>query len=197
MVTDINQLDFSKQYTYADYLTWRFQDRVELIRGWLYKMSPAPMRKHQLYSKNFLVAIDTYLRNNPCHIYDAPFDVRFLDKKKSTADKDIYTVVQPDICVICDRSKLDDRGCIGAPDLIIEIVSKGNTKKELETKFRLYEENGVREYWVVFMGDETVAVYDLVGEKYQYRKIYSNDEMVPVGIFKDLEIDLTKIFTED
>lgn len=196
MITDINQLDFNKQYTYADYLTWQLQDRVELIKGWLHKMSPAPLRVHQKISMKLGLQIGVFLEGNKCEVYDAPFDVRLLDKKKSTADKDIFTVVQPDICIVCDNKKLDRRGCIGAPDWVIEIVSKGNTKKELNAKFKLYEENGVREYWIVFMGDETVAVYDLVDEKYQYRKIYSNDELVPVNIFNDFDIDLNKVFAE-
>lgn len=195
-ITDINQLDFSKRYTYADYLTWQFEERVELIKGWLYKMSPAPMRRHQLISGNLQYFIHHYLQGKSCQVYDAPFDVRLLDKRRSTIDKDIYTVVQPDLCVICDQSKLDDKGCIGAPDWVIEIISKGNTKKELTAKFDLYQENGVREYWVVQMGDETVTVFDLVDEKYQYRKIYSNDELAPVGIFSDFEVDLAKIFAE-
>ncbi len=196
MITDINQLDFSKQYTYADYMQWRMDERVELIKGWLHRMSPAPMRRHQKISYRLETQIGSFMDDETCEVYHAPFDVRFLNKKKSTADQDIFTVVQPDICVICDKEKLDDRGCIGAPDWIIEIVSKGNTKKELETKFKLYEENGVREYWVVFMNDETVAVFDLVTEKYQNRKIYSNDEMIPVGILEGLEIDLVKVFEE-
>lgn len=196
MITDINQLDTSKRYTYADYLTWQFQERVELIKGWLYRMSPAPSRKHQLYSKNLLVRIDNFLKGSPCQVYDAPFDVRLLDKKKSTVDQDIYTVVQPDLCVICDRNKLDDKGCIGAPDWIIEIVSKDNSKKELETKFQLYEENGVKEYWLVFMGDETIIVYDLIDGKYQHRKVYSEDSKVPVKTLKGLEIDLPEVFAD-
>ena len=196
MITDINQLDTSKRYTYADYLTWHFQERVELIKGWLYRMSPAPSRKHQDVSIRMSSRIFNYLEGKDCRVYDAPFDVRFLDKKKSTDNKEIYTVVQPDICVICDRSKLDDKGCIGAPDWIIEIASKGNPKRELETKFQLFEENGVKEYWIVFMGDETIVVYDLIDGKYQLRKIYSEDSKVPVITLEGLEIDLLEVFSE-
>ena len=196
MITDINQLDPSKRYTYADYLTWQFQERVELIKGWLYKMSPAPARKHQDVSIRMSSKIFNFLEGKKCRVYSAPFDVRLLNKEQSTVDNEIYSVVQPDICVVCDMSKLDKKGCLGAPDWIIEIASKGNSRKELETKFRLYEENGVLEYWIVFMGDETIAVYDLKDEKYQYRKIYSEDEKIPVKTLEGLEIDLTEIFAE-
>ena len=194
MITKFNQLDLTKKYTYADYLTWKFAERVELFKGWVLKMSPAPSSTHQRISNNLSFEFTTYLRKSLCSIYVAPFDVRLHNKKKSTADKQITTVVQPDISIICDESKIDERGCLGSPDLIIEIVSKGNTKKELETKFELYEENGVREYWVVQQGDETVVVFDLVKGKYKFRKIYSNDSIVPVGIFKDLKIDMAEIF---
>lgn len=194
MITDINQLDLTKQYTYADYLTWQFSDRVELIKGWIKKMSPAPSRIHQRISGNIFAEIHNYLRKKSCSVYDAPFDVRLINTKKSTDDRIIYTVVQPDICIICDPNKLDDRGCVGAPDLVIEIVSKGNTKHEMETKFELYEEAGVLEYWLVGMGDETTTVFDLKDGKYQFRKIYSNDDKVPLRIFEDFSIDMNEVF---
>jgi Uma2 family endonuclease len=194
MITDINQLDLTKQYTYADYLTWQFSDRVELIRGWIKKMSPAPSSYHQVISGNIFADIHTFLRKKECKVFDAPFDVRLINTKKSTDDNVVYTVVQPDICIICDKAKIDKRGCIGAPDLIIEIVSKGNTKHEMETKFELYEEAGVLEYWLVGMGDETTTVFDLKDGKYQFRKIYSNDDKVPLGIFKDFSIDMNEVF---
>ncbi len=194
MITNFNQLDIAKQYTYADYLTWKFSERVELWKGWVLKMSPAPSSRHQTISINLATEFKNYLRKKTCRVFAAPFDVRLMDTKKPTSDTEILTVVQPDICVICDEQKIDEKGCIGSPDLIVEIVSKGNTKKELETKFALYEENGVQEYWIVQQGDETVVVFDLVDNKYQFRKIYSNDSIIPVGIFKDLEINLAEIF---
>src|SRR5690606_35127113 len=104
MITDINQLDPSKRYTYADYLTWQFQERVELIKGWLYKMSPAPARKHQDVSIRMSSKIFNFLEGKKCRVYSAPFDVRLLNKEQSTVDNEIYSVVQPDICVVCDMS---------------------------------------------------------------------------------------------
>lgn len=127
-ITDISQLDFKKQYTYADYLTWRLSERVELIKGWIYKMSPAPKRRHQKISWRLERCVDDFLKNKQCEIYHAPFDVRL--KKNKDREGEINTVVQPDICVICDLEKLDDAGCLGAPDLIVEILSDSTAKKD-------------------------------------------------------------------
>ena len=120
MITNINQLDLTKQYTYADYLTWQIEDRLELIKGFIHKMSPAPARKHQYIESNLHGIFWHYFRGKPCQVYPAPFDVRIPRKQKSE-DKEIITVLQPDICVICDLEKLDDRGCVGAPDLVFEL----------------------------------------------------------------------------
>lgn len=195
MVTKFEDLSLDKIYTYADYLTWEFKERVELIKGHIFKMSPAPTRLHQKISSNLLKFLFKHDMKSGCDIYHAPFDVRLLDSKKSKkADKEILTVVQPDICVVCDKTKLDDKGCIGAPDWIIEILSPGNSKKELNNKFDLYQENGVREYWLVFPGDMTLSVFVLKKGKYQLAKMYSNEEIANVEIFPDLKIDLEKIF---
>src|SRR5580692_3473760 len=106
-------LDLDKAYTYADYFKWQFEERVELIKGRIFKMTPAPTRMHQKISGVIYNAIYNYLQGKECEVYAAPFDVRL--PRKSKEDKDIITVLQPDICLICDLSKLDDRGCIGAP----------------------------------------------------------------------------------
>ena len=150
VIVDINQLDFDKIYSYADYLTWQFQERVELLRGKVFKMSPAPSRKHQEVSVQLFRKLDHFFINHSCNIYYAPFDVRLVNFKKSTDDAKVLTVVQPDICVICDKEKLDDRGCLGSPDLIIEILSPGNSSKEMKTKKQLYEENKVKEFMANF-----------------------------------------------
>jgi Uma2 family endonuclease len=194
MITDINELDFTKQYTYADYLTWRFQERVELIKGWVYKMSPAPSRLHQQISQTMSSEIYNYLKGNSCEVYSAPFDVRLINKRKSSTDKEVINVVQPDICVICDVSKLDDKGCFGAPEFIIEIISKGNTKRDVQQKFELYQENGVLEYWIVQPGDGTVTVFDLENDKYQMRKIYSEEDVIEVAVVSGLSIDMKMVF---
>jgi Uma2 family endonuclease len=194
MITDIDLLDPNKQYTYADYMTWQFQERVELIRGWVRRMSPVPLRLHQTISFNLSGQIRNYLKGKTYIGYSAPFDVRLINKRKSAADKDIVNVVQPDICVVCDQAKLDDRGCIGAPDWVMEILSKGNTKLEMKEKFFLYEENGVREYWIVFPEYEHIQVFDLKDEKFVLRGTYVKGDDIPVGIFPDLLIETTELF---
>ena len=153
-ITNINQLNLNKLYTYADYLTWQFQERVELIKGKIFKMSPAPLNIHQAISINLIRDMSVFFKGNNCVIRHAPFDVRLI--KKTAKDQEIETVVQPDICVICDREKLDDRGCIGAPDLIVEILSPSTKNKDIKDKFELYEQNEVREYWIVDPNNKTV-----------------------------------------
>ena len=135
-----------------------------------------------------------FFKKNSCQFFDAPFDVRLLDKKKSKEDQEVYTVVQPDLCVICDAKKIDDRGCIGAPDLIVEIVSPGNSKREMKTKYELYEENGVREYWIANPLEKNIMLYILKAKKYQLSKIYFDDDTIESVLFKGLRIELKEIF---
>ena len=194
-ITDISQLDPQGIYTYADYLTWQFEQAVELIKGKLTKMA-APSRKHQDISWQLSGRFYAVFKNLSCRAYAAPFDVRLLDKKKSLkANKDVLTVVQPDLCVICDKTKLDDKGCLGAPDLIIEILSASNSKKEMKTKKALYEENEVREYWIIDPTHETLIQYALQENGiYSPPQIYVNDETVQSAVFAELKIDLAELF---
>ncbi|MBX3253633.1 MAG: Uma2 family endonuclease [Chitinophagaceae bacterium] len=198
MVTRLNQLDTKKKYSYADYLTWWFEERVELIKGKIFKMSPAPSSSHQRISFELARNIGNFLQGKECKAFSAPFDVRLSHSKKSTSDKMIFTVVQPDICVIYDSKKIDEKGCIGAPDWIIEILSNANTKHELQTKFSLYEENKIKEYWMVSPFTKSVQVFDYNDKKgkYEFRKNYAEDDKVPVGIFKSFKVNLGKVFTE-
>ncbi|NJL15259.1 MAG: Uma2 family endonuclease [Microscillaceae bacterium] len=197
-ITNISDLDLNGTYSYADYLTWRFEQSVELIKGKIFKMSPAPSVRHQRISGKLYGNLFQFFRNEPCDLLSAPFDVRLLDKKKSSkANKDVYTVVQPDICVICDRDKLDEQGCIGAPDLIIEILSPGNSKKEMKIKYALYEESGVKEYWVVYPSEQTLLQFILnENEKYVLKSAFAEDEVFNAHIFPELSIDLAEIFAE-
>ncbi|MEQ1678695.1 MAG: Uma2 family endonuclease, partial [Chitinophagaceae bacterium] len=133
----VEEPDSSVSYTYADYLQWKFEERLELFRGKIFKLS-APNTKHQVISRNIIAPFVMLLKKKPCQAFAAPFDVR-LPVKNRKKDDEVTTVVQPDICVICDESKLDSRGCCGAPDLVVEILSPGNSKKEIKMKFELYE----------------------------------------------------------
>ena len=191
MVTDFNQLDLSKKYTYADYLTWWFEERVELIRGKILKMSPAPSDNHQKIHARFVAEIAPFLKRKPCQIRYAPFDVKL---KRSYDDKEVFTIVQPDICIVCKPEILEPRGCNGAPDMIIEILSESNRKHDLVTKFQLYEESGVNEYWIVYPMDSIDEVYLLEAGKYKLDKKYIEDELVPVRTIDGLNIDLKDIF---
>lgn len=190
-ITSLDQLDLSKNYTYADYLLWKFKERVELFKGKIFTMSPAPTRIHQKVSRNINRLFDLYFYGKPCEVYYAPFDVRLPNK-----NGEVVTVVQPDLCVICDESKLDDKGCTGAPNLVVEIVSPGNSVREMKNKLNLYEEAGVLEYWVVHPTEKSVFVYFLENGKYQsLRPIFEGDIFSSV-IFPDLKIDTQKIFEE-
>lgn len=192
---NIDSLDLNKTYSYAEYLTWRFEQTVELIKGKIFKMSPAPRTKHQRLSRYFQNYFFNYFENKACEFFNAPFDVRLFDKKKSISkNEDIYTVVQPDLCVICDNSKIDELGCIGAPDLIVEILSPGNSKKEMRIKYDLYEESGVREYWVADPQHETVQVFAVKTDKYELIKTYISEDIMQSYIFPDFEVDLNKVF---
>ena len=133
-ITDISQLDPQATYSYADYLTWKFAETVELLRGKLVRMA-APKTQHQEIVLTFGTLFRTYLRGKPCKVYVAPFDVKLYDRKKSlVADRDIFTVVQPDICIICNIAQIDNRGCNGAPDLIVEVVSAPQNNAICTTK---------------------------------------------------------------
>lgn len=193
-VTDFSQLDLSKTYTYADYLTWQFSERIELIKGWIYKMSPAPRRTHQKVEGNLHIEIGNFFRKRKCEVYQSPFDVRLL-KKKDHTDQEITTVVQPDICVICDLDKLDDRGCIGAPDLIIEVLSPSTMKKDYYEKFDLYEENGVKEYWLVNPEGRSLQIFYLENGKYQeFDTLEDKEEIITSKLFPELTIPMTSVF---
>jgi Uma2 family endonuclease len=189
-------LDMNKRYTYADYLTWLDDKSRELIHGFIKMMSPAPRIEHAKVSKNIYRRLDSTVIKNKgkCEVFYAPFDVRF-PKKGEIADNKIDTVVQPDICVICDLSKLDARGCCGAPDMIVEILSPSTLKKDITEKFALYEESGVKEYWIVHPNDKAVTVFLLQENgKYNSGTIYEYEGKVPVYVFDNSLIDLKDIF---
>lgn len=188
-ITDINQLDPHKIYTYTDYLLWKFKERIELFKGKIFKMSPAPARIHQDVLQNINNVFYKYFSKHSCKVYFAPFDVRLPNK-----NGDILTVVQPDLCVICDLNKLDDKGCLGAPDLIIEILSPGNTKKEMDYKFSIYEEAGVSEYWIVHPTDKNIQVFVLQNGIYIGLKPATEGEIITSRTFPELSFSTDDVF---
>lgn len=193
-ITSLDQLDLSKRYSYADYFLWKFRERVELFRGFIHKMSPAPSSRHQIVCGNLFLQYGNFFFNKTCKVFAAPFDVRLPDSRKQEGDEQVFTVVQPDICVICNSEKIDDRGCIGAPDLVIEILSPGNTQNEMGIKFDLYEESGVKEYWLVEPQERVIIVYVLKGGKYVRHKPFTEEGEIRCTLFPALKFKVGEIF---
>ena len=183
-----------ERFSYADYCKWTDDECWELIDGVEYDMSPAPSRIHQKLSGELFVRIYDVLKDRQCEVYAAPFDVRLPDYAEAS-DEEIFTVVQPDIVVVCDASKLDERGCMGAPDLVIEILSPYTAAKDMKIKRDLYEQHGVREYWLVHPTDKTFMIYCLRQDK-QYAKaeIYASQDIVESTVIEGLKIELTDLF---
>ena len=191
---ELSDLDFSKTYTYADYFKWRFDERLELIKGKIFRMSPAPSRSHQEISIAITVKLANYLKGKPCKVYAAPFDVRL--PRTSREDSAIYTVVQPDICVICDVNKVDEKGCLGAPDLVVEILSPGNNKKELKNKYEVYEEAGVLEYWIIHPTEKTFFKYILTDGYFQSSRMLTIGDEVTTGVLPGFVLSLDDLFED-
>ena len=186
-----SELDLSKNYTYSDYLKWQFEERVELIKGKIFKMSPAPRRRHQEISIQIEKQLYQVLEIHPkCSVYHAPFDVRFPNENGKT-----HTVVQPDICMICDKEKLDELGCVGAPDFIVEILSTSTSKKDYTNKYELYEENGVREYWIV-NPEGFIEVFVLEADGYCNKGKFFKEDQLTSFTFPDLILALDEVFKE-
>lgn len=193
MVEAINK--DGRKYKYSDYLQWQDDERWELIDGRAYNMTPAPNRKHQDISGELFRQISNYLQGKDCRVYAAPFDVRL--PQKGEKEEEIETIIQPDITVICDKTKLDDKGCIGAPDLIIEILSPHTAKKDVREKFYLYERIGVKEYWIADPEDDNIMVFNLKDNgEYSKPKVYIRGQKAKIDIFEDLIIDLALVFNE-
>jgi Uma2 family endonuclease len=182
-------------YSYRDYLTWNMDEMVELINGKVFKKAAAaPNRLHQRLSIHLSSEFFQFLKGKTCEVYEAPFDVRF--PTKSNKNEEIFTVVQPDICVICDPKKLDAAGCLGAPDLIAEILSPGNNQKELKIKYELYEEVGVLEYWIIYPTEQSLIIHSLVSGKYHPSRPYTIGDTVESKCIQGFQIDLTELFSE-
>ena len=197
-ITELSQLDMNGTYSYADYLTWQLEESVELIKGKIMAMSPAPNRKHQTISGSLFLSLGNHFKRKACQVFVAPFDVKLYDRRKSQlSDREVFSVVQPDLCVICDKDKLTEQGCDGSPDWIIEVLSPGNSKKEVRLKYDLYQENGVGEYWLVYPYEQIVQQFVLDDSgKYRLHALYPGNETATPYLFPDLQIDLNDVFAE-
>lgn len=182
-------------YSYADYLTWPEDERWEIIEGIAY-MQATPSPHHQEISVGLSAQFYHYLSGKPCKVYPAPFSVR-LTQDLEMKDEDIKKVVEPDISIVCDKAKLDSKGCNGAPDLIIEIISPSSVKMDRFTKFNSYEKAGVKEYWIVEPEGRLVSVFVLqADQRYGRPEVYSEEDKINVSIFPDLIVDLEPIFID-
>jgi len=182
------ELAKEKYYTYTDYLTWGDERRYELIEGVPFAMSPAPSWIHQKITGEIFRQLANFLDGKPCEVFTAPFDVRL------NAEEDDDTVVQPDITIVCDKSKLEDKGgCKGTPDMLIEIVSPASAKRDRIEKLQLYQRAGVREYWIVDPDTTSVQVYILKDDDYIIT-VYKDAASVPVRVLEGCEINLAAVF---
>lgn len=196
-ITSLNQLDKNAKYSYADYLKWDLEEYIELFDGKI-SILETPYVIHQQIKQNLGIIFLQYrkVKNDKYPFFMNPVDVKLFNDN-NVEDKRIFTSVLPDIWISFDKSKLDIRGhgFNGAPDLIIEILSKSTSKKDYNDKYNLYEEAGVKEYWIVSPSEKFVSVYDLINDKYELRNHYEEGS-VPVGIFENFEIAVEDIFAE-
>ena len=183
-------LKLDTRFTYKDYASWTTDDRFELIDGVPYLMSPAPSYRHQIVIGAIYSQLAGYLKGKPCKVIVSPFDVRL------NHDKGDDIVVQPDIVVICDKNKLDDKGCKGAPDMIVEVLSPSSARLDTLVKFQKYQNAGVKEYWIVDPNIKTAVVHILKDGEYLTR-VYSDTDIIPVHVLSGCEINMQEVFDED
>ena len=183
----------NKTYTYIDYMSYTEGEKIEIIDGHVYNMSPAPSRIHQKLIVELSTIFNNYIKSNkgPCEVYVSPFDV-FLTNDETI--ENCKNIVQPDISVICDKNKLNDKGCLGAPDMIIEIVSPYNPSNDYVRKLGLYEQFKVKEYWIINPMEKTIVVYKLDDNmQYEAPKFYTFKDIIKVCIYDNLEIDFNSL----
>lgn len=184
----------SEYHTYADYCSWPDDVRYELIDGVAYAMGPAPVRRHQGVLLELARQVANILEGSPCRPYVAPFDVRL--PKTDEIDNDVDTVVQPDLVVICDRAKLDDKGCRGAPDWVVEVLSPSTAGHDQILKRALYQRVGVREYWLVHPVDRIVTMYTLNAGSYGVPDVRELVGTLAVGVLPEIVIDWERVVRE-
>jgi len=190
VITDISQLDLSRSYTYADYLSWEFEGYVELVKGRI-TIKATPFTAHQQCLSNLAGEVGMFCKRKPYQAYMRPLDVRLGGER---SDARIRTVVQPDLLVVLDKSKIDERGCLGAPDWIVEVISPQTVVYDIRTKFDLYAENGVTEYWLVFPGEQSVNTFVLQDGAYQAAGIYDEPGLIPSHTLPDLQLEWADVF---
>lgn len=187
---------YDGRFTAADYLTWKTEELLELIRGKIYRMSPAPLTSHQIVFGNLHSQI---IKNGDLkegyRVWLAPVDVYFIHPGEDF--RATQNVMQPDLFINCDPSKIHRRGCMGAPDFVVEILSPGTRKKDATLKHEIYEEYGVREYWMISLTERMILV-NLLNEqgKFETQKPVVEGEIIAPRDFPNLTIDLEKLFQD-
>ena len=184
--------DPDRRWTYKDYCAWPEGERWELIDGVAYAMVPAPSRWHQEASSDLLYLFRRALEGKPRKVYAAPFDVRLGPAEAD--DDDITTVVQPDLMVFCKPERLDDKGAHGAPDLAVEILSPSNPQHDTLRKRKLYEQHGVREYWIVDTANRRIYRMNLEGGRFGDPVEAGNGETLQSALFPEIRADIDALF---
>lgn len=181
-----------ERYTLSDALKWDEQEHIELLEGTPIMMAP-PSRAHQEISGALFAQLHNYLEGKKCRVYAAPFAVRLFERPGDRPEN-VDTLVEPDLSVVCDPDKLDDIGCKGAPDLIIEVLSPSTQRHDRLTKYNLYERAGVKEYWIVSPDERTVQVSVLTDGRYRVLEVYTEQDIAKVHVLDGCFIELSRVF---
>ena len=183
----------NRRYTYADLLSWDDGVRYELYDGVPVALA-SPSFDHQRISMELSRQLANYLVDKPCQIFAAPFDVRLFEEKDDDPHN-VDKVCQPDLMIVCDPEKIDQRGIRGAPDLVVEILSDSTRRNDQLVKYRMYQKAGVREYWVVDPRTRVLLVHTLEEDgQYGSPYVYCPSDTVPMTIAEDCSVDLSSVF---
>ena len=182
----------NRTYTYSDYLSWDESERIELINGQPL-MQSAPSRAHQEISGELFNQLKNFLRGKPCRVYAAPFAVRLFESDQDSPE-DVQTIVEPDISVVCEPEKLDDKGCKGAPTFIAEVLSPSTERADRFLKLNEYQRAGVREYWIIDPNAKSVADYVLQDGRFSLHAYYDDGDTVEVSSLNSCQINLNALF---
>lgn len=185
----------SKDMTYKEYANWKEDERCEMLDGRIISMAPSSLPEHQEISMQLSIEFGTYLRGKTCRVYAAPIDVYlFENAQKKWIDENVRNWVIPDLVVICDPNKIKRSKILGAPDLVVEIISSSSAKIDRMDKRLAYQRAGVKEYWIIDPANQVVEVYLLKNHTLELHDVYNRENSIPVHIFNDFLIDLTVIF---
>lgn len=184
-----------EHYTFADFLTWDESERAEIINGGMFLMT-TPSRIHQKISFEISRQLGNFLVGKPCEVYPAPFGVRLFEQD-GMHPENVDTVIEPDISVVCDKSKLDQYGCKGAPDMVVEVLSPSSLRHDRLVKLNLYQRAGVREYWIADPQNKAVQVF--LPDENGFMRIfeeYGQNDVAKVNVLDGCFLDLSKVFSE-